>query len=156
MPLTILPGDIFTSRAQTLVNPVNCQGAMGKGLARAFAIRYPAMFTAYRAYCVAGELRPGILHLYTASSPWILNFPTKVHWRHLSRLPYIVVGLEAFVAGYAGWGITSVALPALGCGLGGLAWSEVAPLLRQYLDQLPIAVEVYTDGIATTGPHRAP
>lgn len=143
MPVTMIHGDIFASQAQTLVNPVNCRGVMGKGLARDFAARFPAMFAAYRALCVAGELRPGILHLSTGATPWVLNFPTKDHWRSPARLAYIEQGLEYFAGHYAGWGITSIAFPQLGCGLGGLAWAAVEPVMRRWLEPLSIAVEVY-------------
>lgn len=142
MPVVVRYGDLFSSRMSTLVNAVNCQGVMGKGLARQFAARYPGMYDEYRALCARQELRPGILHLYTGSQSWILNFPTKDHWRAPSRLSYIQEGLEYFLAHYTKWKITSIAFPQLGCGSGRLQWSQVEPLMRGYLDPLPIDVEI--------------
>lgn len=146
MPVTTIQGDIFDSQAQTLVNPVNCRGVMGGGLARVFATRYPTMLAEYRARCAAEELRPGTLHLFTSSVPWVLNFPTKDHWRSPSRLAYIERGLEYFVAHYAAWGVASIAFPRLGCGLGGLSWGAVEPVMRRYLEPLPICVAIYMEG----------
>lgn len=136
-------GDLFTSQAQTLVNPVNCVGVMGKGLALAFRRRFPAMYVDYVARCRRGEVRPGRPYLFTGTTPWILNFPTKDHWRNPSRLTFIEDGLKALVDQISIWGIHSLALPALGCGLGQLSWEEVRPLLVRYLQPLPIPVEVY-------------
>lgn len=147
MPITTRTGDIFASHAQTLVNPVNCRGVMGNGLAREFAARYPAMLAEYRAACAAGQLRPGFLQIYTGTDPWVLNFPTKDHWRSPSRLTYIERGLEYFAAHHAAWGITSIAFPRLGCGLGGLTWAAVEPLMRRYLEPLPISVAIYGEGV---------
>jgi O-acetyl-ADP-ribose deacetylase (regulator of RNase III) len=146
MPVTIVHGDIFASSAQTLVNPVNCRRVMGKGLALAFALRYPNMVIEYKRLCASRELRPGRLHLYTAEVPWILNFPTKDHWRSPSRLEHIERGLEHLVTNYAAWGIESIAFPQLGTGNGGLDWDDVQPIMRRYLDPLPIEVEIRING----------
>jgi O-acetyl-ADP-ribose deacetylase (regulator of RNase III) len=143
LPVTIIHGDIFASHAQTLVNPVNCRGVMGKGLALRFAQRNPGMLSAYKDLCASGELRPGRLQLYTAELPWVLNFPTKDHWRSSSQLAYIERGLELLVINYAAWGIESIAFPQLGTGKGGLDWDDVEPIMRRYLDPLPNNVEIY-------------
>jgi O-acetyl-ADP-ribose deacetylase (regulator of RNase III) len=146
MPITFVHGDIFASSAQTLVNPVNCRGVMGKGLALAFTARYPNMVIEYKRLCASHELRPGQLHLYRAEVPWVLNFPTKDHWRSPSRLEYIERGLEHLVISYAAWGIVSIAFPQLGTGNGGLDWDDVQPIMRRYLDPLPIEVEIRING----------
>lgn len=141
--LRFVTGDLFGSKAQTLVNTVNCVGVMGKGVALAFKERYPEMYDDYRRRCEAGEIRPGVLTLYTTTPPWVLNFPTKRHWRNRSRLGDVEAGLKALAEQYKDWGIESLGIPALGCGHGGLDWSNVRPLIEKYLGPLDINVEVY-------------
>ena len=137
-------GDIFGSKAQTLVNPVNTVGVMGKGLALAFKKRYPDLNRQYQVECETGGFDVGQLWLYKAEDRWILNFPTKQHWRSKAQVDYVEVGLRTFVETYADLGIRSIAFPKLGCGLGGLDWEyEVKPLMERYLADLPIEVEVY-------------
>jgi O-acetyl-ADP-ribose deacetylase (regulator of RNase III) len=138
-----LKGDIFESKAQTIVNPVNCKGYMGKGLALAFRERYPDMFIVYQEECRTGKLRIGKPTFYSDSTPWILNFPTKDHWREPSKLEYIKEGLQFVVANYKQFGIISIAFPKLGAGLGTLSWDEVGPLMAKYLSQLDIDVYIY-------------
>jgi len=142
--VTYMEGDLFASPAQTLVNPVNTVGVMGKGLAWQFKQRYPAMFQAYRTACSTHHMAIGQLQLYRTDTKFILNFPTKRHWRQPSTLTNIEAGLQTFVAIYADEGITSIAFPALGCGLGQLNWNQVQPLMEQYLQPLPIPVFIYT------------
>lgn len=138
-------GDIFQSDAQVIVNPVNCRGVMGAGLALVFKQKYPEMFAAYVQECKSGQLRIGRPTLYRASQPWILNFPTKDHWRDPSKLEYIEQGLQFFVANYRQMGIQSIAFPKLGVGLGKLSWNEVGPLMRDYLHQLDCKVTIYIE-----------
>lgn len=136
-------GNIFDSRAQTLVNTVNCKGVMGKGLALEFKKRYPDMYDDYVKRCRAGEVNIGKPYLYRAKDRWILNFPTKDHWRRRSTLAYIEQGLRYFVAHYQEMGILSVAFPRLGTENGGLDWEQVQPIMERYLGNLEIDVEVY-------------
>jgi O-acetyl-ADP-ribose deacetylase (regulator of RNase III)/uncharacterized protein YwgA len=139
-----LIGDLFASPAQTLVNTVNCVGIMGKGVAAEFKKRYPAMFDDYAARCERKEVKLGEPYLYRdLLGANVVNFPTKDHWRSPSRLADIERGLDYLVSHYAEWGITSIAFPPLGCGNGGLEWSEVGPLMHHKLHRLPIDVEVY-------------
>ncbi len=138
-----LEGDIFKSPAQVLVNPVNTEGVMGKGLALEFKKRYPDMFRSYREVCDQQELKTGRLMLYYEPDHWILLFPTKEHWKNPSRLEYVEAGLEKFRRTYAEKGITSVAFPRLGCGNGELNWSAVRPVMEKYLSNLPINVYIY-------------
>lgn len=137
-------GNIFDSQAQTLVNPVNTVGVMGAGLAKQFRMRFPGLFDVYRSACASGQLSIGTLHLYQPSSlPWVLNFPTKVHWRKPSLLQYIRRGLQVFAEQSQSLGIQSIAFPPLGCGLGGLFWREVKLLMEHFLKTLEIPVVVY-------------
>jgi O-acetyl-ADP-ribose deacetylase (regulator of RNase III)/uncharacterized protein YwgA len=139
-----LIGDLFESGAQTLVNTVNCVGVMGKGVALEFKKRFPANFEDYAARCRRKQVRLGEPYLFhDPSGRWIVNFPTKNHWRGPARLSDIERGLDHFVRHLAEWGVQSVAMPPLGCGNGGLEWSEVGPLMYRKLHLLPIDVEVY-------------
>jgi O-acetyl-ADP-ribose deacetylase (regulator of RNase III) len=136
-------GNIFDSKAQVIVNTVNCKGVMGKGLALAFKERYPEMFPVYQQECKDGRLRIGRPTLFKESTPWILNFPTKDNWRANSKLEYIEKGLKYFVAHYKLVGINSIAFPKLGAQNGKLSWDDVGPLMAEYLGQLDIPVYIY-------------
>ena len=129
---------------QTLVVPVNTVGVMGKGLALQFAKKYPKMEEEYKGYCAAYDFKIGKLLIYRDSPHrWILNFPTKGHWYNKSQLVYICEGLDTFVLTYKYHGITGIAFPKLGCGLGGLDWSDVQKLFEKYLDAVDIPIEIY-------------
>lgn len=134
-------GNVFTAPADILVNPVNCVGVMGAGLALAFKQSYPAMFRAFQRACSAGDVRPGHLHVW--HSPWIINFPTKRHWRDPSRYEDIAAGLDALQTYLTPLGKVTVALPALGCGRGGLDWTHVRGLIQTKLQDLPATILVY-------------
>lgn len=134
---------ILTSQAQTVVNTVNTVGVMGKGLASALKARYPNMFKAYRKLCKEKRLDIGQLWLWKGADQWVLNFPTKKHWRNPSKLSYIEAGLKKFVVSYEQRGIREIAFPRLGCGNGGLEWNDVRPLMEQYLSPLPILVYIH-------------
>lgn len=139
-----LVGDLFASDAQTHVNTVNCVGIMGKGIAREFKMRYPDMFEDYAARCARNEVRLGEPYLYRRLfPPNILNFPTKDHWRSVSKLSDIIAGLDYLEQHYQEWGITSLAVPPLGCGQGQLEWRVVGPALYRHLSRLNIPVELY-------------
>jgi len=116
---------------------------MGKGIALAFKRRYPEMFKDYVRRCDLGHVVLGRPYVYPAADHLILNFPTKDHWRAGSRLSDIIEGLEYLVAHYREWGITSIAVPPLGCGNGQLEWDVVGPTLYRYLSRLDIPVELY-------------
>jgi O-acetyl-ADP-ribose deacetylase (regulator of RNase III) len=143
--ITYVKSDMFQSSTKVLVNPVNTAGVMGKGLALEFKKRYPAMFEAYRTLCETGQFQVGDLWLYKAPDKWILNFPTKRHWREKSTLAIIETGLQKFIEMYAEAGIESIAFPMLGSGLGGLDWErQVRTLMERYLQPLPIEISIYT------------
>ena len=136
-------GNIFDSPAQTLVNPVNTVGVMGKGLALEFKKRYPRMFDEYKKQCRDGWLYVGSFMLWRAKDHFVLNFPTKKHWKDPSSLIYVEAGLLSFVNKYESYGISSIAFPKLGCGNGGLDWKTVKPVMERYLQELPIDVYIY-------------
>ncbi|TMC20113.1 MAG: macro domain-containing protein [Chloroflexi bacterium] len=141
--LHYVKGDIFESKAQVIVNTVNCKGVMGKGLALAFKHRYPEMFLVYQEECKIGKIRIGRPSLYKQSTPWILNFPTKDNWKANSKIEYLEKGLQYFVANYKMVGIKSIAFPKLGAQNGKLSWDDVGPLMAKYLGNLDIDVYIY-------------
>jgi O-acetyl-ADP-ribose deacetylase (regulator of RNase III) len=135
--IRLAEGDLLASGAEALVNPVNCVGVAGKGLALAFRQRWPGAFKEYRHACDWGWLRPGrILPVLVpdetsdSQATLILHFPTKRHWRTPSRLKDIEAGLPVLAAYLREYAVRSVAVPALGCGLGGLDWETVRPAIE--------------------------
>lgn len=134
MGVTILHGNIFTTRCQAIVNTVNCVGIMGAGIALECRLRYPVMHDRYVTLCDQGLLTPGKLWLYRSPQCWVLNFPTKQHWKHPSRLSYLHQGLEKFVATYRDKGIRSIAFPLLGADRGGIDPAESLAVMQEYLD----------------------
>ncbi|MFQ5745313.1 MAG: macro domain-containing protein [Acidobacteriota bacterium] len=130
-------GNILDTNAEALVNTVNCKGYMGKGIALQFKKAFPENFKAYERACKADEVRPGKMFVYETGSMlnprYIINFPTKRHWRGKSRLEDIEAGLQALAEEIRERGISSVAVPPLGCGLGGLAWGTVRPMIEEAL-----------------------
>lgn len=138
-----MTGNLLKSSADALVNAVNCEGAMGKGIALQFKNAYPEMFKEYRKLCKKGKLHPGWLHTYTKSGKVIINFPTKDKWRNLSKLWYIERGLDELAALIPKLPIKSIAIPALGCGFGGLDWKIVRELIEKKLARVSDAVDIY-------------
>lgn len=137
-------GDLFASEMQTIVNAVNCRGVMGKGIALKFKQEYPDMFKDYRSLCDQKRVILGQPYLWKESDPWILNFPTKDDWKKKSKIKSIEDGLRYLAEHAQEWGITSLAIPALGCGEGGLNWEDVRPLIQRYLEPLHIPIEIYS------------
>ena len=139
-------GDLFQSPAQVLVNTVNTVGVMGKGVALQFKRHFPEMYAKYSELCEKGDFNVGSLWLYKTPNKWVLNFPTKRHWRQPSRIEYVESGMKKFVETYSSMGIHSIAFPPLGCGNGQLDFrSQVQPLMEKYLQPLPIEVFVYPE-----------
>ncbi|WP_417749122.1 macro domain-containing protein [Rosistilla oblonga] len=132
--IEITRGDILKAEAEALVNTVNCVGVMGRGIAAQFKKKFEENFKAYKKACDAGELRPGMMLVFdneTFINPrYVVNFPTKNHWRAKSKIVDIESGLEALVEVVRDRKINSIAIPPLGCGLGGLRWSEVRPRIE--------------------------
>lgn len=142
MRFNIIQGNIFDCGADALVNPVNCVGVMGKGLALAFKARFPQMFGSYVHACRQGHLRIGSIHVHDfgphhQNPRFVLNFPTKYHWRDRSEIQYIFLGLQSLSREIETLGIQDIALPALGCGLGGLDFSRVSAVIEQWAHQQP-------------------
>ena len=136
--------DLFESPAKILVNTVNSVGVMGKGIALHFKKAYPDMFRRYQEHCKHQRLTIGKLYLHKTAHKWILNFPTKDHWRYPSRVEYIDAGLKKFRASCAAISAPSIAFPMLGCGNGELDFdSQVRPLMEEYLGGLPMTVLIH-------------
>ncbi len=127
-------GDILTADAEALVNTVNCVGIMGRGIALQFKQAFPDNFAAYARACNQGIVEPGKMLVFAtgrlANPKYIINFPTKRHWRGKSRMQDIDAGLHALVEEIHSHGIRSIAIPPLGSGLGGLDWAEVRPRIE--------------------------
>lgn len=142
-------GDILQSPAQVITNPVNCVGVMGKGLASQFKTKYPALFQDYSKRCANGDVKPGQPYLFENDEVQVLNFPTKRDWRNPSLLEDIENGLKFLAEHYRAMGIYTLALPPLGCGLGGLKWNDVKSLIEKHLGELPdLEVFVYAPDTA--------
>ena len=133
-------GNLLEADAEALVNTVNSVGYMGKGIALQFKKAFPANFDAYHRAAKDGEVRPGRMFVHETGGitnpKYIINFPTKQHWRGKSRMEDIEAGLEALAEEIAARGISSIAIPPLGCGLGGLDWEKVRPKIEQALAPL--------------------
>ncbi len=145
--LRILKDNIFTSKCQTLVNTVNCDGVMGAGIALEFKLRYPEMFVRYREYCENGKLDIGKLWLYkpTKGEPrhWVLSFPTKKHWRDPSKEEYLCAGLQKIVKAYKRKDIESIAFPILGARNGNIEECESVGLMTKYLYKCDIDIDIH-------------
>lgn len=141
-------GDILRDESEALVNTVNCVGVMGRGIALQFKKAWPENFKAYAAACKREEVQPGRMFVFETGrlTPprYIINFPTKRHWRGKSRIEDIEAGLEALLDVVRELGIRSLALPPLGSGLGGLDWVEVRTRIEAALSEFPdVRVRVY-------------
>jgi O-acetyl-ADP-ribose deacetylase (regulator of RNase III) len=153
-------GDLLKAEAEALVNPVNTVGVMGRGLALQFKRAFPDNFRAYAAACKAGQVVPGKMFIFETGWPTnpklIVNFPTKRHWRDKSRLEDIEAGLAALLADAARLRIRSIAIPPIGCGLGGLPWQHVRPLIETTFALQPdVVVHLYPPGPAHPRPQAA-
>ncbi|MGI9345176.1 MAG: type II toxin-antitoxin system antitoxin DNA ADP-ribosyl glycohydrolase DarG, partial [Gammaproteobacteria bacterium] len=139
-------GNILDEPAQALVNTVNCVGVMGRGIALEFKHRFPENFKFYAQACKNDEVQPGSLLVYETGSlyppQYIINFPSKSHWRAKSRMADIEAGLQALAYEINNRGIRSIAIPPLGCGLGGLDWSDVRPRIEHALKDIADDVQI--------------
>ena len=150
MSIRIINGNIFSSTCQTLVNTVNCVGVMGAGIALECRLRYPSMFNKYKELCDSKAFKPGMLWLYKGTianhdinEKWVLNFPTKIHWRYPSQIEWITLGLDKFLSVYRDKGITSIAFPVLGGLNGGLDPERVISIMQTKLSSCEIPIEIY-------------
>jgi len=137
----LMRGNLLEADVEAVVNTVNTEGIMGKGIALQFRKAYPENYDAYKRACEVGEVQPGSMFIHDqrslANPRYIINFPTKRHWRANSRMEDIESGLAALVKDVKRLGVRSVAVPPLGCGLGGLSWREVQPRMHQAFEELP-------------------
>lgn len=148
MTIQLIRGDLLKDDADAIVNTVNCAGVMGKGIALQFKNKWPANFRAYAAACKARQVRPGQMFIHDCGGlvkpHYIINFPTKDHWRGKSSLKFIRDGLVDLVAQIRRLGIRSIAIPPLGCGNGGLDWAAVRPVMEAALAPLDdVEVRIY-------------
>lgn len=141
MTVKITSGDLLRADTEAIVNTVNCVGVMGKGIALQFKQKWPDNFRAYEKACKRSEVQPGHMFIYDSGGlvnpSFIINFPTKRHWRGKSRLEDITDGLTDLTAQIEKLKIKSVAIPPLGCGNGGLEWDEVSKLIQEAFERLP-------------------
>jgi len=150
-------GDLLAADTQALVNTVNTVGVMGKGIALHFKEMFPQNYAEYAAACRRKEVRPGKMFVVKDSSTTlgdriIVNFPTKEHWRNPSRYEWIEAGLNDLVRVISEYHITSIAIPPLGCGNGGLDWNIVRPMIEQTLSGLEgVRVQVYEPSSEVAG-----
>lgn len=122
-------GNMFECNADCLINTVNCEGYMGKGVAYQFKMKFPENNKAYVKACKSGELTVGKIHYYVEEGITIINFPTKNKWRENSKIEYIEKGMNALVEVLPELGVKKIAIPPLGCGNGGLIWAEVKNII---------------------------
>lgn len=141
--ITYTTGDLLKSSAEALVNTVNCEGYMGKGIAYQFKLQYPENNTDYVKACKNGTLTVGRVHSYKEKGKLIINFPTKNKWRAKSKMEYIETGLDALTKLISEQKITSIAIPPLGSGNGGLIWRDVKQVIENKLAQLPDEVQIF-------------
>lgn len=144
-------GDILSEEAEALVNSVNCVGVMGRGIALQFKKAFPGNYNAYVAQCERNEMRPGRVFVFetgqTVFPRYIINFPTKRHWRGKSRIEDIESGLASLTKEIRSYGIRSIAIPPLGSGLGGLHWPEVRTSLETALKKFKdVKVVIFEPG----------
>ncbi|MFZ5841494.1 MAG: type II toxin-antitoxin system antitoxin DNA ADP-ribosyl glycohydrolase DarG [Pseudomonadota bacterium] len=142
MAIQITHGDLLRQEdVDAIVNTVNCVGVMGKGIALQFKNKWPGNFRAYEQACKVGRVKTGEMFVYDSGGlvkpNFIINFPTKDHWREKSKIEYIRDGLVDLIEQIQRLGIRSIAVPPLGCGNGGLDWSDVRPLIEQAFAQIP-------------------
>ncbi len=153
-------GDMLHSDAQAVVNTVNCVGIMGRGIALQFKKAFPENFKFYERACERGDVRLGSMLVYDTdrlTGPrYIINFPTKRHWKSKSQLEDIETGLQALVRTVRELDIQSIAIPALGCGLGGLNWSAVRCRIESAFEAVPgVQVMLFEPSGAPEGDERA-
>ncbi|MFC4354218.1 macro domain-containing protein [Chryseomicrobium palamuruense] len=140
-------GNLLEDPAEAYVNTVNTVGVMGKGIALQFKQAFPDVFKQYAKDCKKGLVEVGKMHNVQveglAAPKYVINFPTKEHWRNPSKLEYIQEGLQDLVRVVQDLKITSIALPPLGCGNGGLDWQVVRPLILEAFQPLDVEVHLY-------------
>lgn len=141
--INYVKGDILKSEARALVNPVNCVGVMGAGLALKFKEAFPENFNDYAIACSEKKVKLGKMFVFCYIDKIIINFPTKDHWKDRSFIDDIAYGLDDLCYWIISLNIKSIAIPALGCGLGGLKWSEVKELIDNRMKYVKCDIYVF-------------
>lgn len=145
--LKFVKGNLLDAEVEALVNTVNCVGYMGKGIAAQFKGRFPENYRAYHQACKDGRIKPGSIFVFETnflkSPKFILNFPTKRHWKEKSRIEDIESGLHRLIPLIKKLNIRSIAIPALGCGLGGLSWEKVKSLISSFFIGIDMDVLIF-------------
>lgn len=141
--IKIVKGNIFTTKCQTIVNTINCVGVMGAGIAFECRLRYPTMYERYLELCKEKKIDIGTLWLFKTDDKWIMNFPTKYHWKCESRKDYLEKGLQKFVDTFKEKEITSIAFPLLGASNGGIPEKVSLEIMKKYLEKCDIEIEIY-------------
>ena len=141
-------GNLLKTNLDALVNPVNCVGIMGKGLALQFKQKFPDNFLQYKDACDRQFVKLGQMYIVKTGNlfpRYIINFPTKYHWKDSSNIHSIQLGLKSLVKQINDLKICSIAIPSLGCGNGGLEWEKVKPIILNYCSKLPpdIKIEIF-------------
>lgn len=145
MSLNKISGNIFDSDKQVIVNAVNCVGFMGAGIALEYRFRFPEMYKKYKTFCDDKQFNIGSLWIYRPESGhWVLNFPTKKHWKYPTKQEYLHLGLQKFCETYKAQGIKSIAFPILGAGKGGLSTADSLQIMNNYLSNLDIDIDIYS------------
>jgi O-acetyl-ADP-ribose deacetylase (regulator of RNase III) len=156
MTIQYLVGDLLKQEdVDAIVNTVNCVGIMGKGIALQFKNKWPDNFKLYKTACAQGLVEPGKMFVFDAGAlakpHYIINFPTKQHWRASSKIDFIKTGLEDLVFQVQRLSIQSIAIPPLGCGNGGLDWAQVKPLIVKAFECVPdVQVRLFEPGDTPT------
>lgn len=145
MSYIVTKSSVFEVGAQTIMNTVNCVGFMGAGLALEFRLRYPKLYEQYKKDCIEHKIKVGFVNYYEDDEVKAINFPTKDHFKNPSKIEWIEAGLDDFVHTYENHNVTSIAIPKLGSGNGGLDWDEVKRLIIKKTKDLPINVYICED-----------
>jgi O-acetyl-ADP-ribose deacetylase (regulator of RNase III) len=149
--LHLRTGDIFTTTADGIGHGVNCAGVMGSGIAVQFRSRFPGMYEPYRALCATGGLVPGECHVYRAnpagsSQSWVFNIASQRLPGPDATLEWLTAGVRAALVAAERRSVQVLALPQIGCGIGGLNWADARPVLADLAEQSPVGIEAWTFG----------
>ena len=152
MAIVFKQGNLFESSDEAIVNAVNCVGVMGKGIALQFKKRFPENYIEYKKLCSLGKVQPGKMFVYRCTDDFfdhkkplfIINFPTKQHWRGKSKIEFVEEGLNDLISVIKEEGIKSISIPAIACGNGGLDWNLVKDLIKTKLSNLDnVQINIY-------------
>ncbi|MHB8084412.1 MAG: type II toxin-antitoxin system antitoxin DNA ADP-ribosyl glycohydrolase DarG [Dehalococcoidia bacterium] len=158
--ITISRGNFWDADVDAIVNTVNCVGVMGKGIALQCKKAFPDNYDAYLKACKKGDVKPGRLFVHETKqvfgAKYIINFPTKLHWKGPSRYDYLESGLRALKSEVRDRKIRSIAIPPLGCGLGGLDWAKVRPMIEDALKEFPDVQAYVYEPVGTPAADKMP